>query len=159
MFCKFNADHSYLITIYTAGRKLDTLKSTGKQGDGKDGQLHKSITCTRTFLPRLGGIRGTSSQALLLYICKNWLSILRLVNCSLNITDIKPALEMCEPCMPAAFLLAACNFKGFPALKPRQVPWAALKPAFPGLLILNMALPTSQAICFQSEIILKIYSY
>lgn len=59
---------------------------------------------------------------------------------------------MCEPCMPAVFLLAVCNFKGFPALKPRQVPWAALKPAFPGLLILNMALPTSQAICFQCAI-------
>lgn len=59
---------------------------------------------------------------------------------------------MCEPCKPAAFLLAVCNFKGFPALKPRQVPWAALKPAFPGLLILNMALPTSQAICFQCAI-------
>lgn len=59
---------------------------------------------------------------------------------------------MCEPCMPAVFLLAVCNFKGFPALKPRQVPWAALKPTFPGLLILNMALPTSQAICFQCAI-------
>lgn len=32
---------------------------------------------------------------------------------------------MCKPCMPAAFLLAVCNFKGFPALKPRQVPLAA----------------------------------
>lgn len=61
-------------------------------------------------------------------------------------------LEMCEPCMPAVFLLAVCNFKGFAALKPRQVPWAALKPAFPGLLILNTASPTSQAICFQCAI-------
>lgn len=85
-------------------------------------------------------------------MCKNWLSILRLVNCSLNITDIIPMLEMCEPCMPAVFLLAVCNFKGFPALKPRQVPWAALRPAFLGLLILSMALPTSLAICFQRAI-------
>ena len=44
------------------------------------------------------------------------------VNFSLNITNIKTALEMYKPCMPAAFLLAVCNFKGFPALKPRQVP-------------------------------------
>lgn len=28
---------------------------------------------------------------------------------------------MYKPCMPAAFLLAVCNFKGFPALKSRQV--------------------------------------
>lgn len=66
---------------------------------------------------------------------------------------------MREPCTPAAFLLAVCNFKGFPARKPGQVPRAALRPALAALSIRSMTLPAGQCGWCQCEIVLKVHSH
>lgn len=118
----------------------------------------ESISCMINILSRLQVQKGLPARLLIAYVLK-LTEYSQVGHFSLNITNIKTTPEMYKPGMPAAFLLAVCNFKGFPALKPRQVSWAALRPAFAGLLILNMALPTSQWICFQYEIILQVHSY